>query len=118
MSIITVCYNSEATIRRTIESVLGQTSSDFEYLAIDGASADRTLSILQEYRHRFEKRGISYRIYSERDEGIYDAMDKGIAKSRGEIIGIVNSDDWYEPDAVDTVLRIKERDAVKGVMGR
>ncbi len=110
MSIITVCYNSEATIRRTIESVLGQTSSDFEYLAIDGASADRTLSILQEYRHRFEKRGISYRIYSERDEGIYDAMDKGIAKSRGEIIGIVNSDDWYEPDAVDTVLRIKERD--------
>lgn len=110
MSVITVCYNSERTIRRTVESVLSQTSSDFEYLAVDGASTDRTLSILREYRNRFEKRGIPFRIYSERDRGIYDAMDKGIAKSRGEIIGIVNSDDWYEPDAVETVLRIKDRD--------
>lgn len=110
MSVITVCYNSEATIRRTIESVLNQTCSEFEYLAVDGASADRTLSILIEYRDRFEKRGIPYRIYSERDGGIYDAMDKGIAKARGEVIGIVNSDDWYEIDAVETVLKIKARD--------
>lgn len=109
MSVITVCYNSEATIRRTIESVLSQTSSDFEYLAVDGASTDRTLSILKEYRDRFEKRAIPYRICSGRDRGIYDAMDKGIAKSRGDIIGMVNSDDWYEPDAVETVLKIKDR---------
>lgn len=109
VSIITVCYNSEATIRRTIESVFGQNSSDFEYLIIDGASDDRTLAIANEYKERFASRNISYRIFSEKDNGIYDAMDKGIGKARGEIIGIVNSDDYYEPDAVKTVIQLYEK---------
>lgn len=109
MSVITVSFNSEATIRRTIESVLNQTSNDFEYLIIDGASTDKTLSIVRDYKKKFEKRGISYRIHSGSDNGIYDAMDKGIAKARGEIIGIVNSDDWYEQDAVESVIKMYDQ---------
>lgn len=110
MSVITVCYNSETTIQRTIESVLHQTASDFEYLIIDGASSDRTLLIADRYKAQFAARNIPYRIYSEKDRGMYDAMNKGIRKARGEIIGIVNSDDFYEPDAVETVIRINDRE--------
>lgn len=103
-SVITVCFNSEATIRRTIESLLNQTSSDFEYIIIDGLSTDATVSIAEEYRGRFEDKHIPYRIYSEKDGGIYDAMDKGITKAKGSVIGIVNSDDWYEPNAIEVAL--------------
>lgn len=110
VSVITVCFNSQATIGRTIESVLGQTSADFEYIIIDGASGDRTLEIAEGYRERFVARGIPYRIYSGKDSGIYDAMDKGIGKAEGEIVGIVNSDDWYEPDAVGTAIRLHDRE--------
>lgn len=103
VSIITVAYNSEKSIAHTIESVLGQSSSDIEYLIIDGASRDRTVELAESYRQRLEEKGIRYRIISEPDGGIYDAMNKGIRLAQGEIIGILNSDDWYEPDTVDTV---------------
>lgn len=99
VSIITVAYNSEKTIGRTIKSVLGQTWEDLEYLVIDGASTDRTVSIAEGYRSALEARGVDYRIQSEPDSGIYDAMNKGIRLATGDIIGILNSDDWYEPDA-------------------
>lgn len=104
VSIITVCFNSEKTIRRTIESVLNQSSNDFEYLIIDGKSTDSTLSIVEEYMDKFKSKGIDYRVVSERDTGIYDAMDKGIELAVGEVIGIINSDDWYEPTAVETAI--------------
>lgn len=110
VSIITVCFNSKETIRRTIESVLNQTSSDFEYLIIDGVSTDGTLGIIDEYKERFVARNIPYRIYSETDNGIYDAMDKGIGKTRGEIIGIVNSDDFYELTAIETVIKLHDKE--------
>ncbi|MBI2619513.1 MAG: glycosyltransferase [Ignavibacteriales bacterium] len=101
VSIITVCLNAEKTIARTIESVLRQTYSHIEYLITDGASTDGTLDIVRRYQPRFKGR---MRIHSERDLGIYDAMNKGIRLSRGAIIGIINSDDWYEPDAVRLVV--------------
>ena len=104
VSIVTAVYNGEKTIRRTIESVLAQTVPCREYTVVDGLSADRTVEIAREYQEKFREKGISYRILSEKDRGIYDAMNKGIALSEGTIIGMINSDDWYEPDAVKTVL--------------
>lgn len=93
-SIITVCKNSEKTISRTIESVLNQTYKDFEYIIIDGVSNDNTLNIIRSYKDSRIK------VISEKDSGIYDAMNKGIKLSNGKIIGILNSDDYYEKDAL------------------
>jgi len=90
VSIITVCFNSAKTIRDAIESVLSQNYTDIEYIIVDGASKDSTLSIVGEYASRIAK------VISEPDRGIYDAMNKGIAAATGDIIGILNSDDFYE----------------------
>lgn len=108
VSIITICYNSEAVIRKTIESVLAQSYTDMEYLIIDGASKDCTVAAAEEYADRFAEKGIAYRIFSEPDRGIYDAMNKGIRKASGELIGMINSGDWYEPDAVQTAVSAYE----------
>ena len=99
-SVITVCFNSEKTIRRTFESVLKQSFNDYEYIVVDGASKDGTLDVIKEYEPKFEGR---MRWISEPDKGLYDAMNKGIRMAQGEIIGIVNSDDWYETDALEKV---------------
>ena len=99
-SIITVSYNSEQTIERTIKSVLEQSFQDFEYIIVDGASKDGTLEIAKRYEAEFDGR---MRWISEPDKGIYDAMNKGIKMSKGEIIGIVNSDDWLDKDALANV---------------
>lgn len=92
ISIITVAYNSSATIRDTIESVLRQTHPEIEYIIVDGASKDGTMNIVEEYRDRIAK------IVSEPDKGLYDAMNKGIAMATGDVIGILNSDDFFETD--------------------
>ena len=105
VSIITVAYNSEATIAGTMESVLAQTYNNIEYIIIDGNSSDHTVEIAEGFRPRMEARGIRLHIVSEPDSGIYDAMNKGIRLATGSIIGILNSDDWYEPDTVDTVVK-------------
>lgn len=103
-SIITICFNSEADIRKTIESVFNQDYyGNVEYLIIDGASKDKTVEIANEYTERFKTKGYEYIILSEPDKGIYDAMNKGIRKSTGDVIGIINSGDWYEPIALRTV---------------
>ncbi|MDY6823773.1 MAG: glycosyltransferase family 2 protein [Thermodesulfobacteriota bacterium] len=94
VSIITVCFNSAATIRDTIESVLFQDYPDIEYIIVDGASQDRTLDIVDEYRNRIAT------VISEPDNGIYDAMNKGIQAATGDIVGILNSDDFYADDQV------------------
>ncbi len=99
-TIITVCYNSEKTIERTLKSVLGQTEEDYEYLIIDGASTDKTLEIVRSYEERFNGR---LKVFSEKDNGIYDAMNKGISLAQGKLIGIVNSDDYLEPDALSNI---------------
>lgn len=107
VTIVTPCFNSEKTIKRTIESVLNQTYKDFEYLIIDGASTDKTVEIAKSYEKAFAGR---MKIFSEPDEGIYYAMNKGIGLAKGELIGIVNSDDYYEPEAVAKILE-KRSDA-------
>ena len=101
VSIITPCYNSEKTIRQTIESVLNQTYKNIEYIIIDGGSTDKTVAIIKEYMPLFRGR---LKYVSEKDNGIYDAMNKGIRMSRGKLIGIINSDDYYETIAVEKVV--------------
>ena len=97
ISIITATYNSAATVRDTLESVLQQTHQDWELIIEDGLSKDDTLSIVREYEPLCKGR---MRIYSEKDNGIYDAMNRGIARATGEIIGILNSDDFYHDERV------------------
>ncbi len=104
VSITTATYNSEKTLARTIESVLNQTYAPLEYLIVDGLSKDRTISIARDYEEQFKKRGISYTIISEADKGMYDAINKGIRRANGVLIGNINSDDWYEPDAVERIV--------------
>jgi glycosyltransferase involved in cell wall biosynthesis len=102
-SIITVSYNSAKTIAETIESVLNQTIDDFEYIIIDGVSTDETLNIANSYAEKFAARGVSYRVVSEKDNGMYDAINKGISLSNGTIVGVINSDDFYTTDALEQV---------------
>lgn len=104
VSVITVCRNSEKVLEKTIRSVLCQTYDYIEYIIIDGLSSDTTVKIAESYKGAFAKRGYSYYIVSESDKGIYDAMNKGIVKATGELIGLINSGDWYEEYAVEHMV--------------
>lgn len=117
VSVVTICYNSSEYIARTIESVLAQTDKNMEYLIIDGASKDNTVEIAESYRSKMEEAGIVYRIYSEPDKGIYDAMNKGIQKAAGDIIGLLNSGDIYEDIAVETARETFERTGCELMFG-
>lgn len=97
ISIITVCYNSEETISDTIQSVLSQDYKDVEYIIVDGKSTDRTLEIIQSIKSRIK-------LISEKDRGIYDAMNKGINIASGDVIGILNADDVYKNSQVLTAV--------------
>jgi glycosyltransferase involved in cell wall biosynthesis len=94
VSIITVCFNSARTIRDAIESVLSQDYPDIEHVVIDGGSVDGTVQMLEEYRDRIAV------LVSEPDRGIYDAMNKGLRLATGDVIGLLNSDDFYTDAAV------------------
>jgi len=101
ISIVTISYNSAKTIRDTIESVLSQTYPNLEYVIVDGASTDNTLEIIQEYESRFA--GKMHWI-SEPDNGLYDAMNKGIRMATGDLVGILNSDDFYHrPESIEII---------------
>lgn len=113
VSIITVCFNSVATIRQTIESVLSQTHEDIEHIIVDGGSKDDTMEIVGEYENRL---GV---IVSEPDNGLYDAMNKGVQLASGDVVGILNSDDFFESgNVIETVVselkRNPELDVVFG----
>lgn len=97
ISVITVTYNSEKTIRENLESVLRQTYRDIEFIIIDGASKDNTIEIVRKYVPAF---GGRLRYISESDGGAYDAMNKGISMATGDIVGFLNSDDFYTSDDV------------------
>ncbi len=94
-SVITITYNAEKKIRHTIETVFTQSCKDYEYILIDGASTDSTGDIIESYKGEFEKNKIDYRFISEKDNGIYDAMNKGIRMARGKWIGFMNAGDYY-----------------------
>lgn len=95
VSIITVCFNAEKTIRMTMDSVLAQTYPFWEYILIDGGSSDRTLSIVEELRPLFESKGVRLVLVSEPDKGIYDAMNKGLSYSQGDWINFMNAGDRF-----------------------
>lgn len=110
VTIITVSFNSEKTIEDTILSVLSQEYPEIEYIIIDGASTDRTLSILNKYRERISV------VISEPDLGIYDAMNKGIANATGDIIGILNSDDIYvDSNVIGSIVTVFQSENCDGV---
>lgn len=92
VSIITVTYNAEEFLEQCICSILSQTYTNIELIVVDGGSTDSTLTILAKYRQRIAV------LISEKDEGIYDAMNKGIAVASGEVIGMLNADDYYAYD--------------------
>lgn len=97
ISIITATYNSEKTLRDTLDSILSQTYQDWEVIIEDGCSKDGTLAIAREYESLCKGR---MRIYSEKDNGLYDAMNRGIARATGDVVGILNSDDFYYDERV------------------
>ncbi len=114
ISIITATYNSSSTLKDTLESVLRQSYKNFELIIKDGGSKDDTLSICKEYEPKFEGK---MRIISEPDKGIYDAMNQGIAAATGDVVGILNSDDFYSSNTVLSTIvsefkRQKDIDAV------
>lgn len=98
ISIITVVLNRVNVIERAIQSVLNQGYPHVQYIIIDGGSVDGTVDVIKKYEDQ-----LSYWV-SEKDNGIYDAINKGLAKASGDIIGIINSDDWYEDSAFETVV--------------
>jgi glycosyltransferase involved in cell wall biosynthesis len=94
VSIITVCFNSVKTIEETVRSVLSQSYKDIEYIVIDGGSTDGTLNVINRYKNRIAK------VISEPDNGIYEAMNKGIKLSTGDVIATLNSDDIYNDQSI------------------
>ena len=111
ISIVTVCFNSAKTIEQTIKSVLNQSYKNIEYIVIDGGSTDGTLDIIRKYEPY-----ITYWV-SEPDKGIYDAMNKGIKASNGELIAFINSDDWYHEDAMQHFAEVYERQPADVLFG-
>lgn len=115
ISVITATYNSGRTIGDTLESVLRQTYSDVELIVVDGASRDDTMDVVRRYEPHF---GGRLHWTSEPDRGIYDAMNKGIARATGDVIGILNSDDFYTSDTVlERVAEAMQGDDVDAVYG-
>ena len=104
ISLITVTYNSGSTLQDTIQSVLSQTYKDIEYIIVDGLSKDNTVKIIKGYESLFSGR---MKWVSERDEGLYDAMNKGFRMATGDVIGIINSDDLLsEPTAIEKIMNV------------
>jgi glycosyltransferase involved in cell wall biosynthesis len=102
ISIITVTLNSSKTLRATLDSLASQKYTDFELIIVDGVSTDNTLEILTEFE-------LNYNVLSEPDNGIYDAMNKGIKLAKGDIIGILNSDDFYATnDTLERIVKVFE----------
>ena len=105
VSVITVCYNAEASIENTLKSVLEQTYKNYEYVIVDGASKDNTLKIIEEYKAKFEEKGINATVISEKDNGIYDAMNKGVKFCSGEWLIYLNADDSFaDPDVLKDIF--------------
>ena len=114
ISIVTVTFNSAATVRDTIESVLKQEYSDYEYLVIDGGSRDNTVDIIKEYESRF---GGRMKWISEKDKGMYDGINKGIRMASGDVVGIINSDDFYHRTDIFSIINDEFQKVLEGGKG-
>ena len=112
ITVITVCYNAIETIEQTINSVINQNYYNLEYIIIDGGSTDGTVEIIKKYTEK-----ISYWI-SEPDKGIYDAMNKGVAKASGDYVAFINADDWYENNILNEldIYFKKQYDLIYGII--
>ena len=118
VTIISVAFNSEKTIARTIESVLNQTYQNIEYIIVDGASKDSTVNVARSYQEQFDNRiGRKLTIISEPDRGMYDGLNKGAGMAHGDLVGQINTDDWYEPDAVETMVKLYEKEKYDAAWG-
>lgn len=108
ITLITACYNSAETIRTAIESVLSQKGVDIEYIVVDGGSKDGTLEVVKEYAARpaspVRPASLAIKFISERDRGMYDAINKGIKMATGDVVGILNADDVLASD--ETLAKI------------
>lgn len=110
VSIITATFNSAKTLQNTIESVMNQSYTSIEHLIIDGLSKDNTMQVVQAYPH--------LSVYQEKDKGIYDAMNKGVTKASGQIVAILNSDDFYASnDVIKNVVDLFEKTNCDAVYG-
>ena len=114
ITIVTTTYNSADTVRHTFESVLAQTHKDIEYWVIDGGSEDDTLGLIKEYEPLFDGR---MKWISEPDNGLYDALNKGISRATGDVVGILNSDDFYTSPTVLEQVAAGFSDDVDAVYG-
>ena len=113
ISIVTAAFNSAETIRDTFDSILDQNYDDYEYIVIDGKSKDATVDIIKEYEPKFNGK---MRWISEKDSGLYDAMNKGIRMAFGEYVGILNSDDFFtSADVLSSVAETLEKSPVDAV---
>lgn len=106
VSLITIVFNGEKHLEKTIQSVLSQSYINIEYIIIDGGSTDSSVSIVRSFQNK-----IAYWI-SEPDKGISDAINKGIKVANGELIGLINSDDWLEPNAIENLMKHYEPDTI------
>lgn len=115
-SVITIAYNVEKTIEKTMMSVLNQTYDDFEYIIVDGNSKDNTNKIIERTIHEFNEKKITVKYRSEQDKGISDAFNKGILQAEGEIIAIINAGDCLLEDALKQVndLMMEDVDVLYG----
>lgn len=119
ITVITICFNSGETIRRTFNSVLRQTSLPKEYVVVDGGSTDATVSIIQAYEKLFTDSGVDFKWVSEKDNGLYDAMNKGVRMASGVWAHFLNSDDYYVNEYVlETVKPYLLRTEAAVVYGR
>ena len=113
ISIVTVCRNSEKHIRTAIESVLVQTYSYVEYIIVDGQSVDGTVDVIKSFERRFRETEKQLKWLSEPDQGLYDAMNKGVRMATGEVVGLLNSDDFYNyPHSIETVAKVFEEPSI------
>ncbi|MGN6162928.1 MAG: glycosyltransferase family 2 protein [Flavisolibacter sp.] len=103
VSIVTIVYNGEQYLEQTIQSVLQQSYPNIEYIIIDGGSKDGSVNIIKKYENK-----LAYWV-SEKDKGVSDAFNKGIAKANGEIIGLINADDWYEINTLEKVVSVMNK---------
>ena len=114
VSIVTVTYNSAQTLVDAMKSVLEQTYHDIEYIIVDGASTDSTIDVIRQYEPQFKNR---LKWISEKDDGIYDAMNKGIQLATGDVVGVLNSDDYFTSSDVIARMVAAFRDGADAVYG-